>query len=320
MEDNTQFSKKADNLNFIVAYPESYRFDSLGTDVTMSWNAGNLYSLPISLGIDDVGFINKLLDKLVGKFRIDTTRIYISGLSAGGMMTYRLACELSHRIAAIGCVSTSMVFDHCNPKYPIPIIHLHSTLDQNIPFQGGTGGSGGYNFNSLDSTHLKWINLLKCTDPNNIVYQSNLGQFTKSTNCTCNTELHYYLTRDGGNDGHTWFENPSSVLDATEMLLAFFSKYTKSNCILNKSINFLNLKEIEIYPNPTSNDVLIDGKDINSSDLYISVYDSSGSLVAWIKPDHFPYQLKTEAYLSGEYLFRLSVGENSVVKKVIIFK
>jgi hypothetical protein len=211
-----------------------------------------------------------------------------------------------------------MVFDHCHPTQAVPIIHLHSTLDQNIPFQGGIGGSGGYNFNSLDSTHQTWINILNCTNPKNIVYQSSSGLFLKSLDCACNTELHYYLTRDGGNDGHTWFENPSSVLDATELLLAFFAQYTNNKCLINNTVDLEILHDIEIFPNPASNYVLIDRKE--NEDLDFSVYNSQGKLVKWMKIENFPLQLKTEEFTKGEYYFHFSDGRNSKVKKVIIFK
>jgi hypothetical protein len=152
------------------------------------------------------------------------------------------------------------------------------------------------------------------------VYQNNSGLFSKSFNCACNTELHYYLTKDGANDGHTWFENPSSVLNATEMLLSFFAKYTNTNCILTNTKKLPVLPEIEIFPNPASNHVLIDRKKNESVSLNISVYNSHGNLVKWIKANHFPYLLKTEDFTTGNYFFHISDGKNIFVKKVFIFK
>lgn len=321
MESNTKFSQKSNDLGFIAVYPESYRFDSAGQRYTLSWNAGNLYPAPIGLGIDDVGFISKLMDKMIAKYRIDTTRIYVSGLSAGGMMTYRLVCELSNRIAAAGCVSTSMVVENCHPSRAVPIMDLHSTLDRNIPQEGGIGGSGGYLFNSVDSTHRRWAKILRCQNRLQIVSQTAQGKFTRSDNCACNSQLQYYLTTDGGNDGHTWFEPPSSVLDATQMLLSFFSQYTRTNCLIPVGTPDWKLTDdFKLYPIPAQDYLILYKTTPLSKPLSVAVFDGAGRMIHWGKMEQMTYQLPIQNWSNGNYAVRLSDGQADLSKMIIVQK
>ena len=80
------------------------------------------------------------LDAVQSDFNIDATRVFASGFSNGGMLSYRLACELSDRIAgiaAVGGASGQFDFDRnryysCNPTRPIPILHIHSAQQRPI--------------------------------------------------------------------------------------------------------------------------------------------------------------------------------------------
>jgi polyhydroxybutyrate depolymerase len=88
---------------------------------------------------DDVGFVRLLLDDLAKVANIDPKRVYATGISNGGIMCYRLAAELSDRIAAIAPVSGTMGTKTCNPKHPVSVIHFHGTDDKFLPFKGGIG-------------------------------------------------------------------------------------------------------------------------------------------------------------------------------------
>ncbi|MEA3446040.1 MAG: PHB depolymerase family esterase, partial [Bacteroidota bacterium] len=129
LENQSGLSTKADQENFIVVYPEGI----VGNFGIRTWNAGGCCGYAVDNNIDDVGFIDQLLDTLIAGLSIDTSRIYVTGMSNGGFMAYRLACELSHRIAAIAPVAATMSFD-CLPVNPVSIIHFHSYLDENIPY------------------------------------------------------------------------------------------------------------------------------------------------------------------------------------------
>ena len=125
METISELSIKADAEHFIVVYPEGVKGGFLNAS---SWNAGWCCGFASSSNVDDVGFIDSFLNTLIGDYSIDTNRIYATGMSNGGFMSYRLACELSDRIAAIAPVECSMTMTSCTPNRVVPIIHFHSYL------------------------------------------------------------------------------------------------------------------------------------------------------------------------------------------------
>ena len=112
LQNQSQLSIKADAENFIVVYPEGVKGGVLNI---RTWNAGWCCGFASLLKINDVGFIDALLDTLINQYSIDTNRIYATGMSNGGFMSYRLACELSDRIAAIAPVASSMSLTSCVP-------------------------------------------------------------------------------------------------------------------------------------------------------------------------------------------------------------
>ncbi len=126
----------ADRFGFYVAYPEG-----TGRTRMKTWNAGTCCGYAVEFGVDDVGFIRAVIDDLDVFARIDRRRVYACGMSNGGMLCYRLACELADRIAAIGVVAGDMGVDGPIPSRPVPIIHFHGLLDENARFYGGVGSN-----------------------------------------------------------------------------------------------------------------------------------------------------------------------------------
>jgi hypothetical protein len=90
-------------------------------------------------GIDDVGFIDALLDNLEGDLCIDRRRVHATGMSNGAELAHRLACDLSWRIASITPVAGTDNTTSCAPTRPVPVMHIHGSADQNVPFDGGVG-------------------------------------------------------------------------------------------------------------------------------------------------------------------------------------
>jgi polyhydroxybutyrate depolymerase len=89
--------------------------------------------------VDDVSFIKALLDDLAQDFRLDAQRVCVTGMSNGAIMAYRLASELSDRIAAIAPVAGTMATETCEPKRQVPVIRFHGTMDEFVPIAGGIG-------------------------------------------------------------------------------------------------------------------------------------------------------------------------------------
>jgi polyhydroxybutyrate depolymerase len=124
----TEFDRAASMHDFVVAYPE-------GLDLT--WNAGFCCASGTSSGADDVDFLSRLIDELVVDYGIDPDRVYATGVSAGAMMAYRLACEQPGRIAGVGKVAGAMVLDECQPDRGVPVMEIHGTADPLVPYEGG---------------------------------------------------------------------------------------------------------------------------------------------------------------------------------------
>src|SRR2546422_3260283 len=146
----TGLNDKADEAGFIAVYPNG---------LLLTWNAGG----QTFNKADDVAFIDKLLDDLAGVINLDRKRVYACGMSNGAMMCYRLAAELSDKIAAIACVAGTVAIDECKPKRPVPVLHFHGTADPLVPPAGPNKKLPALiKFKSVDETIQTWVKLNGC--------------------------------------------------------------------------------------------------------------------------------------------------------------
>jgi polyhydroxybutyrate depolymerase len=122
----------ADRVGVVVAYPDGVRGRFFGR--TSDWNAGDCCGYASRHGVDDVGMLRALIDELQARLPIDRQRVYVAGFSDGGRMAYRAACELSDRVAAIGVVAGSLRVADCRPAYPVSLVAIHGTLDDEVPY------------------------------------------------------------------------------------------------------------------------------------------------------------------------------------------
>ncbi|MBU0636500.1 hypothetical protein KKE06_05735, partial [Candidatus Micrarchaeota archaeon] len=128
MKKFTLMDTTADQEGFIVVYPEGTGKNFLGKTLG-SWNGERCCPSAMEENVDDVGFISKLIDRLQTDFNIDYNRVFVTGHSNGAIMAYRLACELSDKIAAIAPIGAQGVFESCPLERPVPTIHFHGTED-----------------------------------------------------------------------------------------------------------------------------------------------------------------------------------------------
>jgi len=135
---NSGFDGLAEANGFVVVYPDGVGGLANGTG-PQTWNGGYCCGAATRLGVDDVGFVEQLLDLLARDLPVDPARIFAAGHSNGAILAYRLACELGDRIAAIGVQAGSLGVDTCTPARPVSVFHLHGTADTNHPIDGGTG-------------------------------------------------------------------------------------------------------------------------------------------------------------------------------------
>ncbi len=223
-ESNSQLTDKANAEGFIIVYPN-------GTGRLQTWNGGRCCGSAATENVDDIKFISMLIDKLTAEYKIDPKRIYATGHSNGGIMSYRLACELSNKIAAIAPnASTMEMITPCMPSRAVPILHMHSKLDENVPYEGGYGvGISNAYFYPLDSVFTVWASNNGCNPVPQTIVKDNYTE-KKWVDCDGNAVIDYYLTNDGS---HSWpgaggslTGNPSSTaINANDLLWEFFKNH-----------------------------------------------------------------------------------------------
>ncbi|CAA6819437.1 MAG: Unknown protein [uncultured Aureispira sp.] len=127
----TKMNAIADTAGFIVAYPEG----TLDNSLQPYWNSG------YGTGVDDIGFIDALIDTIATNYTVNLQRVYSTGMSNGAIMSNTLACALNHRIAAIagvGGTMSALQSGACSPSLKIPVLHIHGTADLVVPYIGNT--------------------------------------------------------------------------------------------------------------------------------------------------------------------------------------
>jgi polyhydroxybutyrate depolymerase len=154
--DQFLFGALASEYNYVGIFPLGW-----GDEVNSSptWNAGSCCLSAMIANINDVEFVQAIIQEVKKNYLIDESRIWAVGFSAGGMMAYKLGCDLSSVITAVGIVSGSMMQDPCTPASPISIIHLHGELDDAIPVLGG----GQYSTPPIRAGVLTAAGIFGCT-------------------------------------------------------------------------------------------------------------------------------------------------------------
>ena len=203
----------AEANNFILVYPQGSLLNGFS-----HWNAcppgGDNKS-----DIDDVGFIETLIYGLLSDYNIDMERIYVAGYSNGGMMAYGLAHYKSNLIAAVASVSGSMLDCTGPTNHPMPIIHLHGTADEVLPYNGGN------EFSSAQSTLDYWINFNNTTTTPTVNTDNSGGMTIEhyiydQGDSSVSVEHYKYI---GGN--HVWFNTTYQGKNTAELVWEFVSKY-----------------------------------------------------------------------------------------------
>jgi polyhydroxybutyrate depolymerase len=222
-------STLADAKGFIVVYPSG-----TGPPALRNWNEGGMRGKRV----DDVAYIGRVLDDVESLLPVDRRRVYATGMSNGAMMCYRLASELSTRIAAIAPVAGTMAIPEITATRPVPVLHIHGSADRIVPFDGpGKGTPRFVNFQSVDATIRAWVRHNGCPEtPAESLLPDTAPDGTQVKSRA------YRPGRDGSevileiveNGGHTWpggpmlarFLGPTSQdLDASAQIWEFFQRH-----------------------------------------------------------------------------------------------
>ena len=209
----------ADREGFAVVYPQ-------GTGAPASWNAGACCGSAVADEVDDVGFVSAMIDAIGESVCLDHARVYSTGLSNGGFLSYRLACELSDRIAAIAPVAGVMGMETCEPSRAVPVLHFHGTADALVPYDGG----GATGFPSVDATVSDWAERDGCTGDPVVTFEDGDARCEAWSGCDQGSAVEL-CTIDGG--GHTWPGGrvpavvgvTSDDLSASERMWDFFAAH-----------------------------------------------------------------------------------------------
>jgi len=231
-EKMTGFTEKARRERFIVVYPEGSGRFRRGL---FTWNAGHCCGYAMENKVNDVAFINLLIDDLSKRYPIDDKRIYVTGMSNGAMMTHRLGVALSHRIAAIAPVVGTLFGDERIPTQPVAALMINGVLDDNVPFAGGQGEGRGKD--AWDGTPTKpaldqaafWAKANGC-DPSPIK-NDNATQTYYRNQCPNGRAVELIALKDnghawpGGEKGSPRGDKPSTSLNATDVIWEFFKSH-----------------------------------------------------------------------------------------------
>lgn len=134
------FDGIAEANGFLVVFPDGVGVGP--TETLRTWNGGICCGPAARDDVDDVAFVSLLIDDVRGRYEVDPARIVAAGHSNGGVMSIRLACELSEKVVAVGFQAATMSIDSCDPPVPVSMLHLHGDADENVPPQGGRGTKG----------------------------------------------------------------------------------------------------------------------------------------------------------------------------------
>jgi len=239
------FNKLADRDGFIVVYPDG---------IDLNWNDGRTDQEANDRAhrenIDDVGFISALIDTMISDYNIDPKRVYVTGMSNGAIMSYRLACELTLKITAIAPVDGNiplMLLPECAPSGYISVMAINNTQDPLLPYDGGDiYGSLRITYLgkvvSVDESILFWVDWNKCSVNPVIIEEPDRdpNDGTKATsshylNGMDGTEVILFSIEGGG---HTWpggFQylpvwivgRTCRDFDACEVIWSFFKKHSR---------------------------------------------------------------------------------------------
>ena len=251
-------------LGVVPVFPQAYYYINLEiVGSTTMWNHGAWPEL-----LDDVTFISDVIDYMVTEYSfIDPERIYATGMSNGGFMSYRLACDLSNKITAVASVTGNFYLiddglDCVDQNREIPIMHIHGTVDNVVAYDiGGWTVFGQDIYGDENLTITESIDFW--TDYNNLTIETvdtlmadggywwygtwiptNSIKFTYSSENTTTQFVH--IRAEGG--GHIWFDDAWGWgFDSHEEVYNFFMQYQLSDFVSPNSPENFTIYPLDTY-------------------------------------------------------------------------
>ncbi len=207
----------ADAEGYVVVYPNS---------PDASWNAGTCCAFNATTR-DDVGFARALVNEISSKGCIDRKRVYAMGMSNGGFMSHRLACEAADLFAAVGPVAGKVGIANCSPSRPVPVLHFHGTADSLVAYNTPALSGEGLN---VPDTMARWATRNGCRQGPTQTYQQGTATCQTWSQCNGGSEVRLCTSQDMG---HCWPGQPvcpfgavTSDINASQELAKFFKRFS----------------------------------------------------------------------------------------------
>lgn len=212
----TQMDAEAKQRGLALVYPQG---------VGLSWNAGTCCGRALDERVDDVRFVRDLVRELGREMCIDRSRIFATGMSNGGLFSYRLACEASDLIAAVAPVSAVDAMPRCEPARPVPVLAFNGTSDPVVHY-----GGGWWSLRSATDSIADWARRDRCSSATRVAYHRGDARCEAHEGCAADV---VFCSLSGG--GHTWpggtrapfLGRTSSDIDATATILDFFAAHPR---------------------------------------------------------------------------------------------
>jgi len=306
----------AEQNDFVVVFPDGTT-DQNG--ITF-WNSEILGE-----SVNDLGYLEALIDSMIENYSIDPNRVYMCGMSNGGFMSYYSACELSSKIAAIASVTGTMnnaIYDNCNPERAVPVLEIHGTSDATVPYNGASSTGSFQSMMPIEEVVDFWVNHNNCTLESEQeledISTSDMSTVThfKYTGGDNGSSVEHYRINDGG---HTW---PGSIIPlpstnhdiiASEVIWDFFKQYTLDGLL--EVDEFSIVKSFDIMPNPMLNYTRI--KSANKIES-LGIYDLQGKRVFSSSVNAYEYTLDREMLSSGVYIVEAETETQSIYQKLFV--
>ncbi len=238
----TGLARKADAAGFLLVLPEGTRPHAskparfVGNPQT--WNDGSARFAAGEQQIDDVGFMNAVLDDLMARFRVDERRIFVTGFSNGASMAYRVGMELAPRIAAIAPIAASgLRIPSRQLASPVSLVSIHGTADPRNPIEGGDVHAWGKSDPRPPTreTIRMWATMLHCPMTPQVIREGGGVQGIAYGPCDAGSEVAFYTVEELG---HVWpggitllpqrlVGKPSDALQANDVIWDFFQRHPK---------------------------------------------------------------------------------------------
>lgn len=217
---------------FIAVFPNGY--SRLPSGKLATWNAGACCAAARDENVDDVGFVKTIVDNLTVQLNIDRKRIFATGMSNGGMMSYRLACEMADTFTAIAAVAGADGMATCIPREPISILHIHAKDDEHVLFGGGAGAKSQNkslvtDFRSVPDTVSRWVRLNSCEPTPKRTLDAPGAYCEVYSPCKGGVKVGLCVTESGG---HSWpggvkvrtGESGSTAIVANDVMWDFWNQ------------------------------------------------------------------------------------------------